>query len=455
MTLRQAIRLARQEHKQAERALAEEIAIASVSTVPEHREQCRQNALWLLDMCAAIGMRSYIFESQGGHPTVVGEWSGAGPTAPWLTIYGHYDVQPSDPIEEWTSPPFDARIADGCIYGRGAVDNKGMHMAFMRAIKYAVTVGGPPVNLRVLIEGEEESGGSTLQALLRTRADELKTDFALICDGTLLTVLTGLRGLLYTEIRIQGADHDLHSGIFGGVAPNPLNSLCSIIAALKSQEGLVLIPGFYDDVEPPSSVDSTGLHDDEAAIISALGSTTIEGESAFSVMERATSRPTLDAHGVIGGNAERGTVKTVIPAAATAQVSMRLVPRQDPARVLELLRRYVSSLATHSMHVEVTSLASSAPQSIDPAHYGVSAAIGAFEQSFGQAPSLVRAGYSIPIVSQFLDALTPNVIVTGFGRHDEGAHAPNERFRLDSYHRGTEMVLHLMWSLAAKRFSAL
>jgi acetylornithine deacetylase/succinyl-diaminopimelate desuccinylase-like protein len=449
---------AHQQRAEAEAQLFELISIASVSALPEHGPDCRQAADWLAQKLRGLGMDVELADViDGGHPVVVAEWLGR-PGAPTLTVYGHYDVQPPDPLDEWESPPFKPTVRDGFVYGRGADDNKAQHLASVLAATYWFASGGPPVNLRFLIEGEEEVSGRSLPSYVRTNADRLATDYLLIADGSfaaagLPAIVTGLRGLLYTEIEVVGPRVDLHSGIFGGVAPNPFNSLAHIIAGLKDRDGVVRIPGFYDDVEPPSAEE---LEDWKALPISAeqqctaMGVAELAGEAGYSVLERKWARPTLDVHGVVGGFTGAGS-KTVIPARARAKVSTRLVPRQDPARVLAGLRDAVARLATAGTRAEVIDLSSAPPVRLAADHPGVDALRKAFSAAFGAAPVLIREGGSVPVTIDFQEALGTRLLVTGFGLPDDALHSPNERMSLDQYHRGTDAVIHLMHELAAQR----
>ncbi len=454
MSLDRALELARFGRSQAEAELFELLAIPSVSALPEHHDDCRRAASWLGERLTRFGMEARLQELEGGLPVVEAEWT-ARPVAPMLTIYGHYDVQPPDPLEEWETPPFEPTVRDGLVYGRGADDNKGQHMAGVKAAEYWIAAGGPPVNLRFLIEGEEESSGHALADLIARDASRLATDYLLLADGSftapgLPALLTGLRGLLYTEIEVDGPSADLHSGAFGGVAPNPFNSLAHVLAGLKDREGRVKIPGFYDRVSPPAPEELAAwarvpVGDDQLREL--IGSEVLTGEPGFSSPERLWSRPTLDVHGIVGGFTGAGA-KTVIPARATAKVSMRLVPDQDPGPIMQSLREFASSLALPGTRVSVRDLGSAPPVLIDVSHPGIAAASRAFEAAFGAEPLIRREGGSVPVTVDFQNHLHPQMIVTGFGLPADRLHSPNERFSLDQYHRATEMVIHLMEELA-------
>ncbi|TMC08846.1 MAG: dipeptidase [Chloroflexi bacterium] len=453
--LDQVLERARGRRAEAESALCELLAIPSVSALPEHRDDCRRAAGWLVDRLRGMGMEARLVDvHEQGHPVVVAEWLGR-PGAPTLTIYGHYDVQPADPVDLWRTPPFEPMVRDGFVYARGADDNKAQHLASVIAAEHWFAHGGPPVNLRFLIEGEEEDGGRSLPDFVRANAADLAADYVLIGDGGFAApgqpaLVTGLRGLLYTEIEVVGPSVDLHSGIFGGVAPNPFNSLAHILAGLKDRDGLVRIPRFHDDVVPPSAEE---LRDWERVPITAedqlrsMGVAELAGESSYTVLERKWTRPTLDVHGVIGGFTGAGS-KTVIPARATAKVSMRLVPRQDPDRVLEGLREAVAALATAGTSATVRQLNSSPAVLMDTDHPGAGALRRAFAAGYGAEPVLMREGGSVPVTVDFQAALDAKLLVTGFGLPDDALHSPNERMSLDQYHRAVETVVHLLHELA-------
>lgn len=455
--LDQVLERARRRRVEAEAALFELIAIPSVSALPEHRGDCRRAAGWLADRFHGMGMEARLADVlEGGHPVVVAEWLRR-PGAPTLTIYGHYDVQPPDPLDEWRTPPFEPAVRDGFVYGRGADDNKGQHLAGVLAAEHWLAHGGPPLNLRFLIEGEEEVSGRSLPELVRANSGDLATDYLIIADGSFVApglpvLVTGLRGLLYVEIEVAGPSVDLHSGIFGGVAPNPFNSLAHILAGLKDRDGVVRVPGFYDDVEPPTAEE---LRDWQTLPVTAeeqrlaMGVTELAGEAGYSVLERKWSRPTLDVHGVIGGFTGAGS-KTVIPARAKAKVSTRLVPRQDPARVLAGLREAVVALATPGTRATVTKLNAAPPVLMATDHPGVEALRRAFAAAFGSVPALVREGGSVPVTIDFQEALRTRLLVTGFGLPGDALHSPNERMSLDQFHRAVETMAHLMHELAQR-----
>jgi len=453
--LEEALERARAGRRQAEADLFEFLAIPSVSSLPEHDGDTRRACDWTVDRLRRIGMTVEIADLPGGrHPVISAEWLGR-PGKPTLAVYGHYDVQPPDPLEEWVTPPFQPTVRDGRVYARGACDNKGQVLAGINAAEHAFATGGPPLNLRFLIEGEEEITGTSLPRFLRQNAGRIQSDFVLIADGEftapgLPNLLTGLRGLLYTEIVAEGAAADLHSGIFGGVAPNPLNTLAHVIAALKGRDGRVTIPGFYDAVVPPTEEEVAGWDrvKDEPTLKRLMAVRALEGEEGFSPADRTWGRPTLDVHGIIGGFIGEGS-KTVIPARARAKVSMRLVPAQDPKRIFASLATYLEALETPGVKLSLVQLGAAPPVLAGVDHPGVSAARKAFLKSFGAEPVLVREGGSVPVTLDFQEALDPMLMLTGFGLPDDALHSPNEKMDLEQYHLGTEMVLHLMEELGS------
>ncbi|MGH7775937.1 MAG: dipeptidase [Candidatus Dormibacterales bacterium] len=444
-----AIRLARSGRARAEAGLMELLRIPSVSALPEHRPDVRRAAGWVAGFLREAGMEVEVPAATGA-PVVHAQWMGR-PGAPVLGLYGHYDVQPPDPLAEWRSAPFEPEVRDGCVYARGATDDKGQLLAGLEAARCALAAGGPPVNLRFLIEGEEETSSVALPDFLEKNVERLRTDHLFIADGHFIApglpdIATALRGLLYLELDVAGAAQDLHSGVYGGVAPNPFNSLCHIISGLKGRDGRVTIPGFYDRVRPPAVEEIESwkrLALGEGEYLALTGARALEGEEGYAPVERTSWRPTLDVHGIIGGFTGEGQ-KTVIPARATAKVSLRLVPEQEPARVLESLRQHVAALATPGVSVSVRVLHQAPPVLLGSDHPGVRAASRAFEAAFGAEPALVREGGSIPVVADIQRLLGPHVVATGFGLPDDGLHSPNEHFSLEHFHRGTEMVLRLM-----------
>ncbi|MGH7867388.1 MAG: M20/M25/M40 family metallo-hydrolase, partial [Candidatus Dormibacteraceae bacterium] len=419
------------------------------------RADVRRNCDWLADRLRALGFTVQITDVEGGtHPVLQADWRGAGEDAPTLTIYGHYDVQPPDPLEEWESHPFEPVIRDGMVYARGCADNKGNHMAALRAAGYVI-VSGSPINLRFLMEGEEEIAGSALPRYLQERADQLHSDYTLVWDSLFEgenrpSLTSGLRGRLYVELEATGAAIDLHSGFFGGVAPNPCNTLARVLADLKGRDGVITIPSFYDDVRPPSSEEASKWDRSEAyaeSIRRRMQASALEGEVDFAPVERMWSRPTLDVHGLIGGFTGEGQ-KTVIPAWARAKLSMRLVPDQDPDRIAKALAIYVQDLTTPGVHVGVKVMGQSKPVLLDWQSRAATALADAFQASFGVRAFSNRCGGSIPVMLDFLDQVGGQVVCSGLIQADCGMHAPNEHLSLEHYHRGIETLVHFLYGLA-------
>ena len=455
MSLERTLELARAARDADRDDFFEELRIPSVSTLPEHRPDVRRNCEWLADRFRGLGFEVAITDVvEDGHPVLQADWRGAGAGAPTLTIYGHYDVQPPDPVEEWQSPPFEPTVRDGYVYARGSSDNKGNHMAALKAAEHSLAAGGPPVNLRFLMEGEEEITGPALPRYVRENASRLQTDSVLIWDGGFAAdgrpeLVTGLRGILYVELEAAGAAVDLHSGSFGGNAPNPLNTLARILGELKDREGRITIPGFYDGVRPPSGEEMADWDLGEGygeTVRGLMGASALEGESGYSAAERAWARPTLDVNGFIGGFTGEGK-KTVIAARGRAKVSMRLVPDQDPMRILDSLREYVDELTTPGVEVDVRLLGAAPPVLAGTDHAAARAVAAAFEAAFGKPAARLRAGGSIPVSVDFKEALGAPMVISGLAQPGAGAHSPNEHFSLDHYHRGIEMLARLMWTL--------
>jgi len=435
--------------------LLEELRIPSISTLPERRKDCLRNAEWLRARLQGLGFKTEIVDvMERGLPVVVADWNGR-PGKPHLTIYGHYDVQPADPIDEWETPPFEPAIRNGRIYARGCADNKGNHLATVKAVEHLFAAGGPPINLRFLFEGEEEITGESLPRYLRANGPQLKTDAVLVWDSGFdedgnPTLATALRGLLYLELHASGAAVDLHSGGFGGVAPNPINTLARIIGELKDRSGHITVPGFYDRVVPPSAEELADWkkHDEryQEAILKFSGAPVLEGEPAFLALERTGSRPTLDANGFIGGFTGEGK-KTVIPARASAKVSLRLVPDQDPAVIRAAIEKQIHSLTTPGVKVSVEVLGSAPPVTCGVDNPVAKALRAAYSEAFGRDTALIRVGGSIPVSIDFQEAIGAPLVISGIGEVDAAAHSPNERLSVDQYHRGIEAVIRFICKL--------
>jgi acetylornithine deacetylase/succinyl-diaminopimelate desuccinylase-like protein len=437
--------------------LIEELRIPSVSTLPERREDCLRNARWLRDRLKGLGFETEIVDvmKERGLPVVVADWNGR-PGQPHLTIYGHYDVQPPDPMDEWKSAPFEPEIRDGKLFARGAADNKGNHMATVKAVEHLVAAGGPPINLRFVFEGEEEISGESLPRYIRANGSRLKTDAVLIWDSGLdedghPTMATALRGLLYVELHATGPAVDLHSGVYGGVAPNPINTLARIVGELKDRHGHITIPGFYDAVVRPSAEELAEWKKKDAEYIETVkrmsGARELEGEEGFLALERTGSRPTLDANGIVGGFTGEGK-KTVIPARASAKVSMRLVPDQDWKRILAALEKQVRELSTPGVEVTIDMLGAAPPVTCGVDHPAAQAMRAAYKAAFGKDTSLIRVGGSIPVSIDFQEAVGAPLVISGIAQADSAVHSPNERLVVDNYYRGIDAVIRFICGLA-------
>jgi len=435
--------------------LFEELRIPSVSTLPERREDCIRNANWLKARLDRLGMKTEILDvMEGGLPVVVSDWNGR-PGKPHLTIYGHYDVQPPDPLDEWESPPFEPEVRKGRIYARGCADNKGNHLATVKAVEHLFAAGGPPINIRFIFEGEEEITGESLPRYLHANGAKLKTDAVLVWDGGFdedenPTLATALRGLLYLELHASGAAVDLHSGIFGGVAPNPINTLARIIGELKDRNGHITIPGFYDAVQPPSAAELADWKTRDKrraeAILKFSGAKALEIEPGFMAIEATGSRPTLDANGFVGGFTGEGK-KTVIPARASAKVSLRLVPDQDPAAIQAAITNQIQSLTTPGVEIKIDVLSSAPPVTCSVDNAAAKALRSAFSEVFGRDTALERVGGSIPVSVDFQETIGAPLLISGIAQADAAAHSPNERLDVDHYLRGIETVIHFICRL--------
>jgi acetylornithine deacetylase/succinyl-diaminopimelate desuccinylase-like protein len=375
-----------------------------------------------------------------------------------LLIYGHYDVQPPEPLEEWITPPFSPTIRDGYVYARGATDDKGQFFTYLKAIEAVLAVAGKlPINVKILVEGEEEIGSPNLAPFLRTHQNELKADAVAVSDSSQFTqgipaITYGLRGLSYLQVDVRGPKFDLHSGSFGGIVANPVQVLADILARLKNPDGTIAIPGFYDNVaalEPWEREAMAALPFDEAKLKSYLAVEELVGETDYSIMERKTARPTLDVNGIWGGFSGEGA-KTIIPAKAGAKVSMRLVPHQHPSAINQAFKDFVHSLAPNGVKVQITELHGADPVLVSRDQASIQAAARAIEIGFGKTPVFIREGGSIPIVNIFEEVLKlDSILMMGWGSPDDGAHSPNERFSLDDFHRGIRSAAALLYELAA------
>ncbi|MGD0356436.1 MAG: dipeptidase [Terracidiphilus sp.] len=448
-----AVAYARQNHPRFLRELKDLLRIPSISTLPENKGDCRRAAETLAAELTRIGMEHARLIETTGHPLVYADWLHA-TGKPTGLFYGHYDVQPVDPIDEWTTPPFEPAERDGNLYGRGTADDKGQVWAQIKGLEslMAANNGKLPVNVRVILEGDEEVGGEGIAAFVASKPPELKADFALVSDTELFapglpTLCVGLRGMIYTELEVRGAKTDLHSGMYGGAAPNPFVSIAQMIAKLKDENGHILIPGFYDGIIPPSPEELKAWRslpfDEEHYRKTEVGSRTLVGEPGYSVMERTWARPTLDVHGIPGGFIGAGA-KTVIPAKAVAKISMRLVPGMTPAKAFELYKSYVEKITPAGVDVEVRLISAGDPCLVRVDNPYIQAATRALHEVWGKDTVFIRSGGSIPIVGDFDRHLGVPSVMMGFGLPDDCIHAPNEKFHLKNFELGIESVIRFL-----------
>ncbi len=423
--------------------LAEFLAIPSVSTDPERAADVRRCADYCRDALEKIGFSTAEVHETPGHPIVTADWTGA-EGAPTVLFYGHYDVQPVDPVELWTSPPFEATVRDGRIYGRGSADDKGQVLCHWKAWEAHFAAHGElPCNVKVLLEGEEEIGSEHLAPFIAENRDRLASDVVLISDSPMFargvpSLCYGLRGLCYMEIHVRGARSDLHSGSFGGAVANPAQALVRILAGLKDHEHHVAIEGFYDKVRPISERERAEfgrLPFNEIEFRQQLEVPELVGEAGFTTLERIWARPTLDINGMISGFTGKGA-KTVLPGEASAKVSMRLVPDQDPDEIAELFARHVESHAPAGVTVRVDTLHGARPYIAPLDHPAKRAAARALGKAFDAEPVFTREGGSIPVTVTFQEELGTTSILMGFGLPDENAHAPDEHLDLENFHAG-------------------
>jgi acetylornithine deacetylase/succinyl-diaminopimelate desuccinylase-like protein len=419
------------------------LAIPSISALPEHASDVRRCAEWCAGEMTRIGLQDVRLIETPGHPVVYGEWLGA-PGAPTILFYGHYDVQPVDPLDLWQSPPFEATIRDGEIYARGSADDKGQVFMHLKAIEAHLRQNGRlPVNIKVILEGEEEVGSEHLDEFIRAHKALLFADVVVISDSPMFargvpSICYGLRGLVYMQIDFRGSNTDLHSGSFGGAVVNPAFAMAQLIDSMKDRSGRIKIPGFYDDVRPLQDAERNAwaqLPFNERTYRKDFGIPKLFGETGYSTLERTWARPTLEVNGLLSGFTGEGA-KTVLPAVAMSKISMRLVPDQDPAKIADLFQAYVEKNAPKSVEVTVTRMHGGKPWMTSFDHPYVQAAGRAIEQGFGRAPIFTREGGSIPVVSTFQEELGLPAVLFGVGLPDENAHAPNEKLDISNFYNG-------------------
>lgn len=424
--------------------LKEFIRIPSVSTLPENQPDVERAARFVADSLKTVGMENIEIIGTDRHPLVYADWLHA-PGKPTVLCYGHYDVQPADPVEEWKTPPFEPTIRNGNLYARGAVDDKGqlyMHIKAIEALRAAH--GAPPVNLKFIVEGEEEVGGASISKYVAENPAKLQADVALVSDTALYaegmpTLCIGLRGLVYTEVEATGPSRDLHSGLYGGTAPNAVFGLIELLAKAKDANGHLLIPGIYDEVAPPAAAEKASWDSlpfsEKEFLEKEVGSAVLTGEPGYSVFERIWARPTMEVHGIGGGFTGTGA-KTVIPAKATAKVSFRLVPNQTPEKVIAAWKGFVAKNTPAGIRTEVRVLSAAPAVMVNPEHPAIELAAKAFAGVLGRPTVFIRSGGSIPIVGEFAKHVGIPTVLLGLGLPDDGLHSPNEKFKVDNFYLG-------------------
>jgi acetylornithine deacetylase/succinyl-diaminopimelate desuccinylase-like protein len=424
------------------------LRIPSISTLSEHKPDIRRAAEFARDELRSAGMTVAELIEGNGNPLVYAEWLGA-PGKPTILFYGHYDVQPVEPLDEWKSAPFEPDVRNDNIYARGSADDKGQVYIQIKAVEGLLkSTGKLPVNVKFLLEGEEETGGTHIEAYVKTRPPRLKADAAVVCDTEMFapelpTICVGLRGMVYYELIVEGANHDLHSGIYGGAAPNPIMAIAEILTALKDRDGRIHIPGFYDKVLPPSAKEREAWDrlpfDEKEYTEKEMGARELVGEPGIGVLERTWARPTLEVHGIRGGFTGEGA-KTVIPARAVAKVSTRLVANQTVDEAVKQTQAAVKAACPKGVTAELKVLHAGEPSLTDPDNPFIHAAAAALKETFGKETVYIRSGGSIPIVGVFDRYLGIPSVMMGFGLPDDNLHAPNEKFHLPNFYRGIEAV---------------
>jgi acetylornithine deacetylase/succinyl-diaminopimelate desuccinylase-like protein len=448
-------------HANEERLLEELKAllrIPSVSTLPEHKGDVQRAAQFVADQLRAAGLENVEVIPTERHPLVYADWLHA-EEKPTVLCYGHYDVQPADPLGEWRTPPFDPVVKDGKIFARGSADDKGQMYTHIKAVEALKTINRTlPINLKFLIEGEEEVGGLSITKYVEEHADRLNADVALVSDTSMYapglpTLNVGLRGLVYMEVEATGPSRDLHSGVYGGASPNPIFGLIQLLGTVKNKKGRIKVDGFYDDVAPPSKAELESWaklpFDARAFRRDEVGSKRLTGERNYTVLERVWSRPTFEVHGIAGGFTAAGS-KTVIPAKATAKVSFRLVPNQDPEDIIEAFREHIEDNTPKGIKVELRVLGASPGVMVNTDHPAIQVAARAMKDIFGKPTVFTRSGGSIPIVGDFARFLGIPTILMGFGLPDDGLHSPNEKYDLGNYYKGIMTVAHFFEQYGAQ-----
>ena len=453
-TLKQVFDHVEQQRQQFEADLVELLRIPSVSADSQFADDVRRAANWLIEHLQSFGLATELIETPG-HPLVYAE-SPPVPGAPVALVYGHYDVQPPDPLDEWTSPPFEPTVRDGNLYARGATDDKGQMLTHVKSVQsWLAAAGQLPLQVKLLIEGEEEVGSEHLETYISENREKLACDCVVVSDTAqfardIPAITYGLRGIAYYEIHLTGPNSDLHSGVFGGAVTNPANTLHKLLSALIDDEGRVQLPGFYDDVTPLTDREREqfrALPFDEQAFQAQLGVDGLTGEAGYSTLERRWARPSMDVNGVWGGYQGEGA-KTVLPGRASAKFSFRLVPDQDPKKITASLHNFLEPLVPPGIKMQLIDYHGAPGIAMPLESPYLEAAAEAIEAGFGKRPVFIREGGSIPIVNTFAHQLGADVLLLGWGQNDDNLHAPNEKFSIDDFHRGIRASSALWKTLA-------
>lgn len=437
--------------------LKEWVRIPSISATTDHREDSQRAAEWARAQLASIGLtRTEIFPT-AGNPIVYGEWLGAD-SAPTVLIYGHYDVQPADDANhQWKTDPFEPVIVDGNMYGRGATDDKGQTLTQIKAIQSLLAAGQLPVNVKFIIEGEEENGSDNLYPFVEAHTDLLKCDVLIVSDTSMISldqpsIVVSLRGIVSMEFEVRGPSHDLHSGMYGGMVQNPAQALVKIMAAMHRDDGHIAVPGFYDKVReltPAERAEGAKFPFTMERFVSETGAPKPWGEPGYTMQERLGVRPTFEINGLVSGWTGEGG-KTVLPAKAIAKVSCRLVPDQDPLEIFELIKRYLAQITPDSVTSSIRLLHKGLWAVVDTDSPYMQTAVRAYEFGFGKRPIFMREGGSIPIMGFMQDKLGVPVVLMGFGLPDDNLHAPNEKFCLDCFRRGMRTAIRFYQDIGTR-----
>ena len=451
--VQQAVEYARKNQAKFLEELNAIVAIPSISTTPENKPDMDRAAEWMASRLRKLGMNNVQIMPTGGHPVVYGEWLEAGKNKPTVMVYGHYDVQPVDPLDLWDTPPFEGKIQGDNLFGRGTSDMKGQVVASLSAVESIINTTGLPVNIKWLFEGEEEIGSEHLGEFIQKHKEMLKADVCLNPDAGMIaadlpTITYGLRGLIYMELRVYGPSRDLHSGLFGGTVHNPAQALIELIAGMHDKDGRITLPGFYANVRKLSDQerkDMAQLPTDEKFFLEQTGVPALWGEPEFIPIERTSGRPTLEVNGLLSGFTGEGS-KTVLPAWAMAKISCRLVPDQSPMEIFKCMQAYLEANAPRDIRWELKDLHTAGAAITDTNSAGVKAMSKAFETVWGKRPLFKREGGSIGVVVQLQEYVGVESVLTGFGLPEDNVHSPNERMHLPTWRKGIEALIHFFFN---------